>query len=120
MIPYVPYGFKKTTLYVKVKVTMSNLKFMPLTQQQIKTIASLSENKIDLILSRSHAYSALHDHLKELIISQYGIDTLREVYFHELINYLRLTPYKIRKDPSMGLTFFACTSILLARYLDCK
>ena len=48
MIPYVPYGFKKTTLYVKVKVTMSNLKFMPLTQQQIKTIALLSENKIDL------------------------------------------------------------------------
>ena len=82
--------------------------------------SSISENKIDLILSRSHAYSALHDHLKELIISQYGIDTLREVYFHELINYLRLTPYKIRKDPSMGLTFFACTSILLARYLDCK
>ena len=27
---------------------MSNLKFMPLTQQQIKTIALLSENKIDL------------------------------------------------------------------------
>jgi hypothetical protein len=82
--------------------------------------SSISENKIDLILSRSHAYSALHDYLKELIISQYGIDTLREIYFHELINYLRLTPYKIRKDPAMGLTFFACTSILLARYLDCK
>jgi hypothetical protein len=80
--------------------------------------SSISENAIDLILSRSHAYSALHEHLKEIIVHQYGIDTLREVYFHELINYLRLTPYKIRKDPTMGLTFFACTSILLARYLE--
>jgi hypothetical protein len=79
---------------------------------------SITEDAIELILTRSDAYSGLHTHFEQLIIQQYSIDTLKEVYFHELINYLRLTPYKIRKDPQKGLTFFACTSILLARYLE--
>ena len=42
---------------------------------------------------------------------------MREIAFHELVNYLRLTPYKIRHDPHKALTFFACVSILLRRYL---
>jgi hypothetical protein len=41
---------------------------------------------------------------------------LREVYFHELVNYLRLTPYKIRQSAQRGLAFFACTSLLLREY----
>jgi hypothetical protein len=80
--------------------------------------SSVSGSAIAVKLSRSHAYSVLHQLLEERILHQYGPETLKEVYFHELINYLRLTPYKIRKDPAIGLTFFACTCILLARYLQ--
>jgi hypothetical protein len=82
-------------------------------------LSSILEGEINLNFSRLHAYSALHDHFNDLITQKYGVDTLREIYFHELINYLRLTPYKIRKNPAMGLTFFACTSVLLERYLEC-
>ena len=81
-------------------------------------VCSMAEDRINLIVTRSRAYSDLYEHFMQLIIHQYGNDTLREVYFHELINYLRLTPYKIRKDPAKGLTFFTCTSILLERYLE--
>ena len=43
---------------------------------------------------------------------------MREVAFHELVNYLRLIPYKIRNEPAQGLTFFVCTSVLLRRYWE--
>lgn len=82
-------------------------------------LSSISGGEINLNFSRSHAYSALHEHFNDFITRIYGVDTLREIYFHELINYLRLTPYKIRKNPAMGLTFFACTSVLLGRYFEC-
>lgn len=79
---------------------------------------AMSGDGISLTLTRSRAYSELQDYFEGLIARQYGANTVREVYFHELVNYLRLTPYKIRKDPAKGITFFACTSILLERYLE--
>ena len=81
-------------------------------------LCSLSDDAIRLSFTRSHAYSTLHEELERAIGERYGADGLREVYFHELINYLRLTPYKIRQDTLKGLTFFACTSILLKRYME--
>jgi hypothetical protein len=49
-------------------------------------------------------------------VSRFSGDALREVYFHELVNYLRLTPYKMRQSAERGLAFFACTSLLLREY----
>ena len=45
-------------------------------------------------------------------------DGLREVYFHEIVNYLRLTPYKIRQNPDKGLVFAGATLMLLNRYRE--
>jgi Lysylphosphatidylglycerol synthase TM region len=75
---------------------------------------------IQVAFTRSHAYNALHELLQARALQQYGAAGLREIYFHELVNYLRLTPYKIRQDPRKGICFFACTCILLDRYLDSK
>lgn len=75
-------------------------------------------DSIQLAFTKSLAYTELHAHLEDLARQHHGADGLREIYFHELINYLRLTPYKIRHDPKKGLCFFGCTSILLSRYLE--
>jgi hypothetical protein len=81
-------------------------------------VCSMADNTISLSLTRSHVYSALHAELERFVDEGWGADGLREVYFHELVNYLRLTPYKIRQDALRGLTFFTCTSILLRRYIE--
>lgn len=81
--------------------------------------ASVREGEIVLPLARSEAYASLHRLLESEITSRFSGDALREVYFHELVNYLRLTPYKIRQSPERGLAFFACTSILLRKYRQC-
>lgn len=66
--------------------------------------------------SRSEAYADLHRMLESEICVRFGEDGLRETYFHEIINYLRLTTYKMRQSPERGLAFFAATALLLQRY----
>ena len=77
-----------------------------------------ADGKLSLILTRSHAYDQLYHFARRDLQERFGPEILREVSFHELINYLRLTPYKLRNAPQKGLTFFACTSILLREYLE--
>jgi hypothetical protein len=79
---------------------------------------SFSNANIEFKNIRSHAYLTLHNTLEQLIINSNNPDTLREVYFHELINYLRLTRYKFLQSPNKGIKFFACTSILIKRYKE--
>lgn len=79
---------------------------------------SLDGDTLRLAAARSQAYAELHATLEAEIMSRFGEDGLREVYFHELINYLRLTTYKIRQSQNRGLGFFACTSLLLRRYRE--
>lgn len=79
---------------------------------------SVRDSSIQLLFTKSQAYTELHQQLESVIRSKYGEQGLREVYFHELINYLRLIPYKIRQDAQKGVCFFGCASILLKRYLE--
>jgi len=73
-------------------------------------------NALRLTTPRSQAYAELHELLEAQIIDRFGADGLREVYFHELVHYLRLTPYKLRQSRTRGMGFFACTSMLLRQY----
>ena len=77
----------------------------------------VTDDSIQLAFTKSQAYTELHAQLENMTRMRYGEDGLREVYFHELMNYLRLTPYKIRQNPKKAICFFACTSVLLNRYL---
>jgi aminoglycoside phosphotransferase (APT) family kinase protein len=78
--------------------------------------SSFVDGGITLPIMRSEAYASLHKLLESEIVSRFSADTLREVYFHELVNYLRLTPYKMRQSTQRGLAFFGCTSLLLRKY----
>jgi hypothetical protein len=71
-----------------------------------------------LAAARSQAYAELHGDLEARIVAELGEDGLREVYFHEIVHYLRLTTYKIRQSRTRGLGFFACTSLLLRQYRE--
>lgn len=80
---------------------------------------SVTDGALSLPLARSEAYANLHGTLESQIEARFNDDdAVREVYFHELVNYLRLTPYKMRQSVERGLAFFACSSLLLRRYRE--
>jgi hypothetical protein len=80
---------------------------------------SVHERAMVLPIARSEAYASLHRLLESEIVSRFSDEALRETYFHELVHYLRLTPYKMRQSRERGLAFFGCTSLLLRRYREC-
>jgi hypothetical protein len=78
--------------------------------------ARLEDDAIHLMFSRSRTCAELHDELDRLLEERLDDGARREVAFHELVNYLRLIPYKMRNQPAKAITFFACASVLLRRY----
>jgi hypothetical protein len=77
---------------------------------------TLNGNAMRLPFTRSSAYAELHRYLLSLLAERSTADELREVAFHELVNYLRLIPYRIRQSPQRAMAFFACAAILLREY----
>ena len=67
-----------------------------------------------LPIARSEAYANLHQLFESEIVSRFSDEALRETYFHELVNYLRLTPYKMRQSRERGLAFFGSPACCFA------
>jgi hypothetical protein len=80
------------------------------------SLPTLSGDEMRLPLTRSSAYADLHRTLLALLSERLTPHELREVAFHELVNYLRLIPYRIRQSPQKAMAFFGCASILLREY----
>ena len=68
---------------------------------------SVIENRINFTYMRSSAYDALYQCLRKYILDTYDEQVLREVYYHELIHWLRLMPYKLNHLGEKSLIFYA-------------
>ncbi|BBM44014.1 lysylphosphatidylglycerol synthase transmembrane domain-containing protein [Leptotrichia trevisanii] len=68
---------------------------------------SLEENKINFLFTKSHTYVYFYEKLNEYMNSQFSREQVKSIYFHEIIHWLRLMPYKIRKDSDRVLIFYS-------------
>ena len=68
---------------------------------------SVYENRINFTFMRSSAYDELYQRLRQYIIDTYDDQVLRQVYYHELIHWLRLMPYKLNHLGDRSLIFYA-------------
>jgi len=67
-------------------------------------------------LHTSHQYSELYALLVNYVRGNFGDKILRDIYFHEIVNYFRLVPYQIRRDRKRGIAFFAVLCILIQEF----
>lgn len=68
---------------------------------------SVEENRINFLFTNSSAYAALHEKLRTYMLSALGEEAVKSVYFHEIVHWLRLLPYKIEKDIKTAPVFYA-------------
>ncbi len=74
----------------------------------MKTSAvSVSKNSVDFICTRSSAYDALFGALRRCLDERFTPAEVRSIFHHELVHWLRLLPYKLRKDPGLAPMFYA-------------
>lgn len=70
-------------------------------------------NHINFMFTKSAAYIYLHKQLKEHMLENFSIERVKSIYYHEIIHWLRLMPYKIEKDGKRCLLFYAGTLLVL-------
>lgn len=73
----------------------------------------VTENRINFLFTRSSAYIELHNLLREYMQTNLGAERTRSIYFHEMIHWLRLMPYKIEKDGKRAMIFYAGMLIVM-------
>jgi len=68
---------------------------------------SVRGNYIDFVFIRSMVYDYLHQQLRQYIASKYGNNALKMTYYHEVVHWLRLIPYKLKQLGEGAVVFYA-------------
>lgn len=64
-------------------------------------------NRINFMFARSEAYTYLYQSLDAYLCQKFSWKQVRSIYYHEIIHWLRLMPYKIEKNGQRSLLFYA-------------
>ncbi len=72
--------------------------------------------KFELNIRAIPEYEILKNDLTSFIRQNFGEEALREVYLHEIVDYLRLIPYQSRKSEYRGLAFTVGLAILIQEF----
>lgn len=73
----------------------------------------INNNSIDFTFIKSEVYTYLFKKLDEYMRSNFSIDRVRSIYYHEIVHWLRLLPYKIEKNGKRSLLFYAGLIIVM-------
>lgn len=73
----------------------------------------INENRINFTFTKSSAYNYLFNKLDNYLLDNFGWNQSRSIYWHEVIHWLRLMPYKIEKNGKRALLFYAGLLIVL-------
>lgn len=68
---------------------------------------SINQNNIVFLVTRSASYAKIYEKYKEFLFQQFSPEQVKSIYFHEIVHWLRLMPYKISKDEKLATVFYA-------------
>ena len=68
---------------------------------------------LDVVFIKSDAYKFLLKELDEYMLSHFEIRRIKSIYYHEIVHWLRLMPYKIEKSGKRVLLFYAGLLIVI-------
>ncbi len=81
---------------------------------------TVHENKIDYSYTHSRIYAELYDWYRKYLLNNFSNKTVRSIYIHEIIHWLRLLPYKLMKEPERAPAYYSKLIIIIneiAKYL---
>lgn len=74
---------------------------------------TVTDNKIDYLHSKSLLYDELFNKYKDFLNNRFSFEKVKSIFYHEIIHWLRLMPYKIEKDSERSVLFYAGFIIVL-------
>lgn len=73
----------------------------------------VNRNKINYLYIKSSAYDELFKLYKEFLDERFSYEKVKSIFFHEIVHWLRLMPYKIEKDSNRVAMFYAGLIIVI-------
>lgn len=67
----------------------------------------VDKNYINFIFAKSEIYTYLYEMLDAYMYNNFSTERIKSIYYHEIIHWLRLMPYKIDKNGKRVLLFYA-------------
>ncbi len=64
-------------------------------------------DRINFIYAGSHAYSEIFERVMDYLNEHYSKEQVRSIFYHEIVHWLRLMPYKLEKDIRTAPVFYA-------------
>lgn len=80
--------------------------------KEVKQI-KLSHNKINYKLNVDKKMEKIYNLYDRYLQKNFSYNDYKSIYYHEIIHWLRLLPYKIRKDDKIATVYYCQTLILL-------
>lgn len=66
----------------------------------------IDENQISFMMARSETYGKLYERFRKYLIENFSTKDILSIYYHEVVHWLRLMPYKIRKNEKLAVVFY--------------
>ncbi|MCH5277775.1 MAG: flippase-like domain-containing protein [Desulfovibrionaceae bacterium] len=79
---------------------------------------NINGNEINYLFTLSHNYSDIFKKYHQFLIDTFTYTQVRSIYFHEIVHWLRLMPYKIENDSKRAALFFSGMIIIFNDIVD--
>ena len=63
-------------------------------------------NNVNYLLTKSESYAEIYQRFRAYLRSRFSREEVLSIYYHEIIHWLRLMPYKIRKNEKLAVVFY--------------
>ena len=101
---------RKAEEYIKSgKVYVNNTKIT-----ELGTKVSYDDEKIEFLFTKSSRYYELYNEYTKYLLDKFKEEGLKSIFYHEIIHWLRLMPYKIEKNGERCVIFYAGLIMVLA------
>lgn len=67
---------------------------------------NINKDTVNYMMTKSEAYSIVYQEYKKYLFANFTREQVISIYYHEIIHWLRLMPYKIRKNEKMAVVFY--------------
>jgi hypothetical protein len=78
----------------------------------------ITKNNINFLYTKSLAYEELVKCYKQFLNDKFSIEKVKSIFFHEIIHWLRLMPYKINKNGKRAVIFYAGLIVVLNEVIE--
>ncbi len=76
------------------------------------------QNHINYLFTSSHNYKEMYENYRQYLENTFSYEKVRSIYFHEIVHWLRLMPYKIEKNKERSVLFYAGMLIVMNEIIE--